>query len=127
MADLQVAHLVAENLTYQCPVSNVYRLDGGTLDGSHVMVTVKDPAALAAIFADMNSITMPSHVDPGVDVFLCNEDASVIYDADGDPTNGMTAYASTDPHAFKVVALPVTVTSHAEALNILGYELVEEE
>lgn len=126
MADVQVAHLVLADLAYHCPVSHLYRLSGGELDGSHLLVTVKDPAALRRIFAEMSTVTMPSHIDLAVDVFLCDEVAETIYDADGDPSNGMTAYASTDIQTVRVVTLPSSTTTHAEALAQLGYTLVDE-
>lgn len=128
MADLQVARLVASGLAHHCPVTHLYALHGGEFDGQFVLVTVKDPDVLAAIFAGMaGGGTQRSHVEPNVDVFLTDERAETIIDADGNPENGMNPVASTDPQSIALRLLPRDVSTHAEALAALGYTLTEQE
>ena len=127
MADLQVARLVEAALENHCPVTHQYALSGGELDGQFVLVTVKDPDALAAIFAGMVGGTQRSHLEANVDVFLTDERAATIIDADGNPANGLNPVASTDPGSVALIVLPATVTTHAGALAALGYTLTEQE
>lgn len=126
MADLQVARLVATGLAHHCPVTHQYALEGGEFDGQFVLVTVKDPDVLAAIFAKMSGGTDRSHVEPNVDVFLTDERAETIIDADGNPENGMNPIASTDPQSIALRLLPRDVSTHAEALAALGYRPTSE-
>ena len=89
-----MAELIAESLSQFAPQTNHYRLD----DGRHVLVTraVDDlpvPEGLAPI---LGAIKVDKTEPTPVEVFLCDENAVVI-DADGDPTNGMTALLRLDP------------------------------
>ena len=80
--------LVAENLSQFCPTTNFYSTD----DGKYLLVTVPRfdvPATLEAVTGLVLPISL-SHLPTHADVFLADENAVVI-DADGDPTNGMTA------------------------------------
>ena len=89
-----MAELLARALPQYAPTTNHYRLD----DGRHVLVTRADdelpvPEGLAPILGTIKvTKTEPSQVE----VFLCDENA-VLIDADGDPTNGMTALLSLPP------------------------------
>ncbi len=86
-----MAELIAEALVQFAPTSNLYRLGGG----QYVVITRPDPVqpvpeALAALIGAVKI----GHVESSpTEVFLCDEDARLI-DADGDPTNGMTALLS---------------------------------
>lgn len=83
-----MSELLAENLPQYLPTTNLYRLD----DGQHILVTkgqgdVPVPPQLGALLGGVpigETLPMPT------EVFLCDENARLI-DADGDPTNGMTA------------------------------------
>lgn len=70
-----------------------------------------------------------SHITPEVDVFFCDE-RGVPIDADGDPLNGLTPFASTNPESARLHELPESVLTASDpygaALSVLGYELVEE-
>lgn len=89
-----MAELIAVALPQYAPTTNHYRLD----DGRHILVTraaevLPVPPGLAAILGAVKV----DKADPApVEVFLCDADARLI-DADGDPTNGMTALLSLDP------------------------------
>ncbi len=86
-----MAELLTRALPQYAPTTNHYRLD----DGRHVLVTraaeaLPVPPGLAAILGAVRV----DKTDPApVEVFLCDENA-VLIDADGDPTNGMTALLS---------------------------------
>lgn len=85
---MATATLVAENLSQFCPTTNFYSTD----DGRHLLVTVPRfdiPASVEAVTGIALPISM-SHLPTHADVFLADENA-VVVDADGDPTNGMTA------------------------------------
>ena len=89
-----MAELLARALPQYAPTTNLYRLD----DGRHILVTraaevLPVPPGLAAILGAVKV----DKTDPApVEVFLCDADARLI-DADGDPTNGMTALLQLDP------------------------------
>ena len=67
-----------------------------------------------------------SHLHAEVSVFHANEQGTLL-DADGDPLNGLTPYASTDPETEAVVHLDAELSTHADALAALGYTLTEQE
>lgn len=116
MANLQI---VEENLPSYFPISNLYKVIG---EDTYFIVTVKNPIDLLDMFINVGTATQLKHVDPGVEVFLANERGMVV-DADGNPENGLTAIASTDPNTFALGHFPATITTHEEALNYLGYEI----
>lgn len=93
-------------------------------DGRHLAVMVVNPATFEAAHAAPPLLL--SHVRPEVGVFHADENGTLL-DADGEPLNGLTPYASTDDETDAVVRLPITVTTHAEALAALGYTLTEQE
>ncbi|QGJ92018.1 hypothetical protein SEA_KEELAN_54 [Gordonia phage Keelan] len=115
MASVQV---IEKNMPGKCPVSNLYKVD----DGTYLVVTVLNPYALRGIFAEMNGTTQLSHIQPSVEVFLCDERGMFI-DADGNIENGLNALASTDPNSVAVHLLPSDVQTHEDALLELGYEI----
>lgn len=105
------------NLPWHPPTTNLYRL----ADGSHLAVLVVD--AGATIMGVPMSL---SHIHSEVSVFYADQNG-VLLDADGDPLNGLTPYASTDPECDVVVRLDPAVATHADALAALGYTLTETE
>ncbi|WP_431840636.1 DUF7572 family protein [Gordonia hongkongensis] len=116
--------LVAEALPHMPPTTNLYR----TGDGGYLAVLVVDVLGMGSILTSMG-VQVPvarSHITPEVSVFHSDENG-VLVDADGDPLNGLTPYASTDPECDVVVRLDSAVTTHAEALAALGYTLTEQE
>jgi hypothetical protein len=98
-----VSEFVSSDLPQFAPTSHLYRLD----DGRYVLVIVPDgklplPPDFSAV------VTGTSAIDPApTEVFLCDEHA-VLVDADGDPTNGLTALAAFPPG-----------TTHEQALEAL--------
>ena len=122
MADLQVVRKIQENLTHHCPVSHLYEVDGGE---SYLLVTVKDPHVLRELFAQFQGTTQLSHIENNVDVFLTDEFGSTIFDADGNPENGLNPIASTDPQSIALQLLPSSVQTHEDALAALGYTLAD--
>lgn len=99
------------------PVTNLYK---GS-DGRHFLVTVVDPDALAGL---SRGLARASHVQPVVEVFLSDETGTVI-DYDGDPANGMTPILSNNSRSFAGY-IDSTLTTHADALAALGYQLADE-
>ena len=89
-----MAELLARALPQYAPTTNLYRLD----DWRHILVTraaevLPVPPGLAAILGAVKV----DKTDPApVEVFLCDAYSGLI-DADGDPTNGMTALLQLDP------------------------------
>lgn len=83
-----MAELIAENLTHLCPQTNLYRLSGG----QHVLVTVPDTERLDDIpfIPGMPGAVKFETPPTPTDVFLADEYGRPV-DADGDPTNGLTA------------------------------------
>ena len=83
-----MSELLAEGLPQFAPCTNLYRLD----TGHHILVTRVSgevpvpPAVLPVLGVIEVGVTEPMPTE----VFLCDENARLI-DADGDPTNGMTA------------------------------------
>ena len=102
-----------EDLPWHPPTTKLYRL----ADGSHLAVLVVDAGAVI-----MGVPVSLSHIHAEVSVFHADEHGTLL-DADGDPLNGLTPYASTDPESDAVVELPDSVTTHVEALAALGYTL----
>lgn len=88
-----MAELIARALPQYAPSTNHYRLD----DGRHILVTrptaIPVPPALAVL---LGAAPVERTEAAPVEVFLCDADARLI-DADGDPTNGMTALLSLPP------------------------------
>lgn len=83
-----MSELLAEALPQFAPCTNLYRLD----DGQHILVTraggeIPLPPVLASV---MGGVPIGETLPIPTEVFLCDENAQLI-DADGDPTNGMTA------------------------------------
>lgn len=107
---MATATLVKANLAQFCPVTNHYLCS----DGKYLLVTIPAmdvPGTLSAFFGvrvPIAKVQLPTEVD----VFLSDESANVL-DADGDPSNGMTALASFE------------VDTHEAALAALGYTLEE--
>ena len=83
-----VAELIAEALPQFAPQTNLYRLDSG----QHILVTrIVGELPLPPVLAGAMSGVPIGVTEPiPTEVFLCDENARLI-DADGDPTNGMTA------------------------------------
>lgn len=106
-----------EDMPWHPPTTKLYRLD----DGSHLAVLVVDAGAII-----MGVPMSLSHIHAEVSVFNADETGTLI-DADGDPLNGLTPYASTDPECDVVVRLDPAVATHADALEALGYTLTETE
>jgi len=103
----ETATLVAENLPQFCPTTNLYRCS----DGRYLLVTVQTVDG-ADLFESATGVRIPvarSHVSAGAEVFL-SDDAGVVLDADGDPSNGMTP-----------IARVAGAASHETALQHLGY------
>lgn len=105
------------DMPWHPPTTKLYRL----ADGSHLAVLVVDAGAVI-----MGVPMSLSHIHAEVSVFHSDENGALL-DADGDPLNGLTPYASTDPECDVVVRLDSAVTTHAEALAALGYTLTETE
>lgn len=106
---VSVVTLVSERLPQFCPTTNFYAVD----DGTYLLVTVPRFDVPGSIEAS-TGITMPislSHLPTHADVFLADEDAVVI-DADGDPTNGMTALLRVED-----------CDTFEDALSAAGYQL----
>lgn len=107
---MSTAKLKAEGLSQFCPTTNFYECSGG----KYLLVTVPTldtPGTLAETLGIVVPIAQ-SHMPTQVDVFLADENATVV-DADDNPANGMTplwSYPDCD--------------SHSEALSRAGYELV---
>lgn len=100
-----MATSISRDLPQFAPATHLYRL----ADGRHVIVTVPDDdmPLHEAVVPILSAFTVTETVPGPTEVFLCDEDAHLI-DADGDPTNGMTALA-TYP----------TGTTHQQALDLL--------
>lgn len=105
------------DLPWHPPTTKLYRLD----DGQHLAVLVVDAGAVI-----MGVPMSLSHIHAEVSVFHSDENGTLL-DADGDPLNGLTPYASTDPECDVVVRLDPAVATHADALEALGYTLTETE
>jgi len=105
---METATLVAANLSQFCPVTNHYQCS----DGKWLLVTIPkmDIPETINFFLGVRVPIAEVHLPSGADVFLSDEDATVL-DADGDPSNGMTAIGT------------FNVQTHSEALAALGYEL----
>ena len=106
---MATATLVAEQLPQFCPTTNFYSTD----DGKYLLVTVPRfdvPASIEAVTGLMLPISL-SHLPTHADVFLADENA-VVVDADGDPTNGMTALLRVED-----------CDTFEDALSAAGYEL----
>lgn len=85
-----MAELLAEGLPQFAPQTNLYRLD----DGQHILVTrIEGDVPVPAVALPLTGF-LQGHVGDTApmptEVFLCDENARLV-DADGDPTNGMTA------------------------------------
>ena len=103
----ETATLVAAHLPQFCPVTHHYQCS----DGKWLLVTVArmDTIETLSEFLGVRIPILKAQLPEGVDVFLSNEIAEVV-DADGDPTNGMTALAT------------FNVETHEQALVMLGYQ-----
>lgn len=110
--DAQFVH----DLPWHPPTTKLYRLD----DGSHLAVLVVDAGAV--IMGVPVSLT---HIHAEVSVFHSDADG-VLIDADGDPLNGLTPFASTDPETEATIAFDAEVSTHESALAALGYTLTSE-
>ncbi|QGJ95820.1 minor tail protein [Gordonia phage EMoore] len=112
--------------TWMMPTTNLYRCD----DGRYLLVMVLDLPSAAALSMS-SGLRVPvsrAHLRAEVSVFWSDERGSPV-DADGDPLNGMTPWASTDPETQAPVNLhpdgdhPIAAYSHEGALAALGYTL----
>ena len=110
--DAQFVH----DMPWHPPTTKLYRLD----DGSHLAVLVVD--AGATIMGIPMSL---SHIHAEVSVFHADEHGALL-DADGDPLNGLTPFASTDPETEATIAFDAEVSTHESALAALGYTLTSE-
>lgn len=104
-----------QDLLWHPPTTKLYRLD----DGSHLAVLVVDAGAVI-----MGVPMSLSHIHSEVSVFHSDENG-VLIDADGDPLNGLTPFASSDPETGAAVRLDAEVSTHADALAALGYTLID--
>lgn len=115
--------LVHAEMSWHPPVSNLYRC----ADGSHLMVLVVSVPDYQALVNAVSAVPISvSHIAPEVSIFYADKHGALL-DADGDPLNGLTPYASTDPECDVVVRLDPAVATHADALEALGYTLTETE
>ena len=86
-----MAELIAEALPQFAPQTNLYRLDSG----QHILVTriagadIPMPAVALPLYGMLQGLVEDTAPCP-TEVFLCDENARPL-DADGDPTNGLTA------------------------------------
>lgn len=114
------AKLVAENVSWQCPVTNMYE----TSDGRFLLVTFPQIDVLGSLAAieGMPEAMKELGLTPTVMsrsqlqsmptvVYLANADGQVV-DADGDLSNGMTSLYEAPPG-----------TSVQDALAAAGYSL----
>ncbi|QHB37448.1 hypothetical protein SEA_LEOPARD_41 [Mycobacterium phage Leopard] len=108
---MKTAALVGQALPQFCPVTNHYRCS----DGKHLLITLPALDSMGTL-SETLGIVVPvakSHIPTTADVFLADENA-VVLDADGDPSNGMTALAKLDG-----------LNTFEEVLAELGYQLDE--
>lgn len=86
-------------------------------EGNFFAIMVVNPFAMQDVGIPLSL----SHVHPESGAFHADKDGTLI-DADGDPLNGLTPFASSDPetHAPRVL---LTTSSHEEVLLELGYTL----
>lgn len=118
-----IAQLVEADVSYACPVTNLYKAGD-----KHFLVTVRDDSVVGSVFEGVNGFSVPldsRHVSTCVEVFLADERGQVI-DYDGDPANGLTPILSTDSKSFAMTIIPELVDSenpYVDALAALGYSL----
>lgn len=105
-----------QDMSWHPPTTKLYRL----ADGSHLAVLAVDAGAVI-----MGVPVSLSHIHAEVSVFYADENGTLL-DADGDPLNGLTPYASTDPETEATIAFDAEVSTHESALAALGYTLTSE-
>ena len=104
-----------QHMSWHPPTTNLYEVDEG-----YLAVLVVDVGAV------IHGVPMSvSHLKPEVSVFHSDADGTLI-DADGDPLNGLTPFASTDPETEATIAFDAEVSTHESALAALGYTLTSE-
>lgn len=111
------------DLPWHPPATKLYRAE----DGQYLAVLVVDVPAMGSLLSS-SGVRVPvarSHIQPEVSVFHADEHG-VLIDADGDPLNGLTPFASTDPETEATIAFDAEVSTHESALAALGYTLTSE-
>nr|WP_234783853.1 hypothetical protein [Mycobacteroides abscessus] len=112
--EMITAELVSEFLPQFCPKTNHYRCSDGNKTW-HLLITVPSGESLNTLREGLGLPihVIESHLPQHVDVFLADEDGTVL-DADMNPANGLTPLCRIND-----------CVSHVQALSRMGYETRE--